>query len=245
VARDQQLLDTTRDYLHFITKFFEPINLSARHIYHSALELSPQTSIVQENYHCHPSQGLKPRVVCGLPSSWDQPVIIRGDHKSYTWSPCGQFFSVLGTTSIDVWDSLTLEKCSSLQLTEPNKGILDHSPNVLAYSPDGHSLATYDYSSKAINIWDTQTGGVIEKIGGRAINCSPSSVVWSLDGTIICTVYPGVSNIWDVYTHYIALGGSVSIHKLPSISKPFLLSRFSPKHSFYSKFEAPKHSFKS
>ena len=37
VAKDSQLLDTAQDFFHFVTKFFEPINVSATHIYHSAL----------------------------------------------------------------------------------------------------------------------------------------------------------------------------------------------------------------
>ena len=46
VAKDSQLRDTAQDYLHFVAKFFEPINASATHIYHSALELCPASSIV-------------------------------------------------------------------------------------------------------------------------------------------------------------------------------------------------------
>jgi hypothetical protein len=34
-----------------VTKFFEPINVSATHIYHSALELSPLSSIVRRLYY--------------------------------------------------------------------------------------------------------------------------------------------------------------------------------------------------
>jgi len=45
-AQDNQLLDTARDYFQFTTTFFEVINISATHIYHSALELSPLSSII-------------------------------------------------------------------------------------------------------------------------------------------------------------------------------------------------------
>jgi len=46
VANDPQLLNTARDYFQFATNFFEVINVSAPHIYHSALELSPLSSVV-------------------------------------------------------------------------------------------------------------------------------------------------------------------------------------------------------
>ncbi|KAF9649802.1 hypothetical protein BDM02DRAFT_3094169, partial [Thelephora ganbajun] len=44
------LLDTARDYSQFVRTFFEPISVSATHIYHSALELSPFSSIVRKRY---------------------------------------------------------------------------------------------------------------------------------------------------------------------------------------------------
>jgi len=226
VARDQELLDTTRDYLYFITKFFEPINLSAPHIYHSALELSPLSSIVQENYH--PSQDLKPRVIYGLPSSWDHPVTIHGDHGSYTWSPCGQFIAVLGITSVDIWDSLTLEKHSSLQLTGPGGDLADYPQNLLAYSPDGHSLAGYDCFSSKITIWDVQTGGGVGDVVDGAASHPPHSLVWSSDGTMIGVVYQVAHETWDVHTHHIASGESVPICKIPSVSAPFLWSHNGP-----------------
>ncbi|KAF9649447.1 hypothetical protein BDM02DRAFT_3268766 [Thelephora ganbajun] len=46
VSRNEELLDTVGDYSHFVRMFFEPISVSATHIYHSALELSPLLSIV-------------------------------------------------------------------------------------------------------------------------------------------------------------------------------------------------------
>ena len=49
--KDEQLLATARDCFHFVTRFFEVIKLSAPHIYHSALELSPKSSIIQKHYH--------------------------------------------------------------------------------------------------------------------------------------------------------------------------------------------------
>jgi len=225
MVRDHQLLTIFRDYFHFVTKFFEVINLSAPHIYHSALELSPQSSIVQKNYHDHPFQGSQPRVVYGVSNSWDQPTIIGGDYGPCTWSPCGQFFSVMVPYSIEIRDPITLEKHSSLHLTEPNPNawnpILEHNPpDLLAYSPDGYSLA--GYFGSVITIWDIQTGGVAEVIECGTANFLPSSLVWSSDGVTIGAVCWVEEETWVVCTYDVASGVNTCTSTLPSTSKPYL-----------------------
>jgi len=64
------LLNTATDCLHFVTKFFEVISQSAPHIYHSALLLAPQSSIVRKLYSQEINSIVR-RVVTGVPSSWD------------------------------------------------------------------------------------------------------------------------------------------------------------------------------
>src|SRR5882757_1608224 len=97
VAQEHQLLETARDYYQFVTNFFEVINVSATHIYHSALELSPLSSTVRKLYYYqrpHPS----PRVVIGVPDSWDPSTAASPRHShclSPTWSPCGQLIATV------------------------------------------------------------------------------------------------------------------------------------------------------
>ena len=106
VARDEQLLNIAKDYFHFVTKFFEVINISSPHIYHSALEISPESSIIRELYH-NQYPNTTPWVVCGVPHSWSQPPTIRDHYQSYTWLPCGNFFSMQTPASVDIQDALT------------------------------------------------------------------------------------------------------------------------------------------
>src|ERR1700679_660655 len=97
-SKDDRLLNTARDCFHFVTKFFEPINASATHIYHSALELCPTSSIVRELYYNRAGRITRlPRVVVGPPDSWDSTISIsgKGDYGSCTWSPCGRFVAAL------------------------------------------------------------------------------------------------------------------------------------------------------
>ena len=76
MVADKQLLDMARGYFHFFIRFFEVIKISAPHIYHSALEPSPTSSMIWEHYHCQPFWGSRPRVVYGLHISCDRPAAI-------------------------------------------------------------------------------------------------------------------------------------------------------------------------
>src|ERR1700743_2703860 len=118
VAKDGQLLDTAQDCFQFVTKFFEPINVSATHIYHSALELCPSTSIVRRLYYdqCHGITRF-PRVVIGIPDSWDPAVSLPGkDHyPTCVWSPCGRFIAAQTKERIEIRNHLTFELLAVLQ----------------------------------------------------------------------------------------------------------------------------------
>ena len=138
----KSLLDTAADYLHFITEFFEVINQSAPHIYHSALVLAPQSSIVQRLYGwqaCSPVE----RVVTGIPVSWESCTtsVEISDNLEYRyaiWSPCGQLVAVALEEGIGIHDSNTLERKSFFK--NP-RHLSPHCTHHLAFSPDGHLLA--------------------------------------------------------------------------------------------------------
>ena len=215
-----------KDYFQFVTKSFEVIKVSAPHIYHSALELSPKSSIIQKHYHCQPFQVPKPRVVYGLPNSWNQPTVIKYYYGSCAWSPCGQFFSAQTPYSVEVWDAITIEKCSDLKIANSHPSTLPGmyycSPDVLAYSPDGHSLA--GCFGSVITIWDIQTGGVVEEIEHGVKKVLPKLLAWLLDGTIICATYPVEEKLWTVVTYYVASGKVAHMATFQSLVEPHLWS---------------------
>ena len=191
VGKDKKLLATARDCFYFVTKFFEPINISAAHIYHSALELSPLSSIVRSSYH-HLQHSPLPRVIAGISNSWDPRVTISGsqEYTESAWSPCGQFIAALSKVAVEIRDPLSLELLSTL--TKSDAHLI---PNGLAYSPDGHSLACL--SSTALVIWDIQTGGVAKEIRHGGVG-NGSSLVWSLDGRMIGTVEGLIVCIYNI-----------------------------------------------
>jgi len=131
------LLDLVTDCLRFVTEFFEVISQSAPHIYHSALQLVPQSSTVQNLY----SQYIGPpmaRVVTGTPSSWDSCTASAGDidGRSTVWSPCGNSIAVGSIGMVTICNSTTLERLSILK--PPDHHVVIQS---LAFSPDGRFLA--------------------------------------------------------------------------------------------------------
>ena len=95
LTQESLTLDLTNDCFQFVTGFFDVISLSAPHIYHSALFLSPKTSIVQKLY------GLQvnplARVVYEAPTSWDQSFATKYFHSGINtaaWSPCGKLIAI-------------------------------------------------------------------------------------------------------------------------------------------------------
>ena len=159
-----------------MTKFFEPINVSATHIYHSALELSPPSSLVRKLYY-HQRLAPFPRVETGIPDSRDLSVSISsydGHDLGVTWSPCGQFVATC-TGVVQIWNALTLELVSTLQTDRSCVGI---SPS---YLPDGRSLACVTHTG--IVIWDIQTGGVVKESQFNTGGCC--LLAWSSDGQVV------------------------------------------------------------
>ncbi|KAF9642494.1 hypothetical protein BDM02DRAFT_2077964, partial [Thelephora ganbajun] len=93
--------ELANDCFRFVIGFFEVIDESAAHIYHSALPVSPQMSMVRKLYgrHANPMA----RIVYGLPDSWD-PAIVSMEYScgAAAWSLCGRFIAISdGTFSND------------------------------------------------------------------------------------------------------------------------------------------------
>jgi len=206
VARGEELLEIARDCFRFVTTFFEPIDISATHIYLSALELSPLSSIVRRSYY-HRRHAPFPRVVAGTMISWYDNINIRGAgnrlhfHPS-TWSPCGQFVATGYQRAVEIRDPLTTELLSTLLSPNPAR--------TLAYSPDGRTLAAL--SSTSLIIWDIQTDGVAKEVDGT----NGTSLVWSLDGRAIITISGAV------WVYNVDLGTKKSLGTLQSRESPYL-----------------------
>ena len=204
-----------------MTKFFEPISLSATHIYHSILELCPISSTVRRLYYRQRRPFTpRPRVVIGAPDSWDQSVSISNKDYEYgfcIWSPCGRFVAVQTAESVEIRDQLTFELLTTLQLTET----MQRFKGPLAYSPDGRSIVCG--SDTSVGIWDIQTGGVINEI---RCGLESISVVWSLDGRTVGFI----DSNKRVRTHDLASGRTITPGEFSSTSDPYFWAH---KKSFW------------
>jgi len=134
------LVDTLTDCLRFVTEFFEVICQSGPHLYHSALLLAPRSSVVRKLYGQMVRSPVS-KVVSGIPTSWDSCTASSGAAygvRRAIWSPCGQFIAVSLGFAIEVRDSKTLEKLSTLN---PPHRLTRSIPRSLAFSSDGRLLA--------------------------------------------------------------------------------------------------------
>ena len=166
--------------------FFEVISLSAPHIYHSALPLSPQTSIIREMYkqYTHPL----PRVVRGLPSSWDPTAVIsHSDISPYNavWSPCNRVIAIVDDRAVVILDAATLSRLDTFEIPSARYYYEYWQPS---FSPDGHCLTLLGVGE--LISWDLQTGGPLGAIPsgfkrGADPNLGPFSSTYSEDGKAI------------------------------------------------------------
>ena len=170
--------------------FFEVISLSAPHIYHSALPLSPQTSIIREMYkqYTHPL----PRVVRGLPSSWDPTAVIsHSDISPYNavWSPCNRVIAIVDDRAVVILDAATLSRLDTFEIPSARYYYEYWQPS---FSPDGHCLTLLGVGE--LISWDLQTGGPLGAIPsgfkrGADPNLGPFSSTYSEDGKAIAVAY--------------------------------------------------------
>jgi hypothetical protein len=132
------LLDTATDCLRFVTGFFEVISQSAPHIYHSALQLVPRSSIIWKLY-CQQIGSPMARVVTGIPTSWDSCTAsagVKAEDYHAVWSPCGKSIAMGSVGGVEIRDSNTLERLSTVRLHGKRDTIKS-----LAFSPNGCLLA--------------------------------------------------------------------------------------------------------
>ena len=159
--------------------------MSAPHIYHSALFLSPSTSIMRGLYGRHASP--LARIVRGLSLSWEPavataylgpPMIGPGWPPRVVWSPCSKLIAASTMKSIEVLDAVTLSRLATFKH--------DAYPNDdFSFSPDSRSLTLFA-SSKLIS-WDIQTGGRLCEVLPKPDEQFPgvTSFTYSKDGKMV------------------------------------------------------------
>ena len=108
-------LDVTVDCLRFTLRFFRPIQMSARHIYHTALPLSPETSILrlsffESNPSCEEDMTTLQVSLSNLSTSWGGILgTIRADPGRFTHAAVvgTSIAAVCENNTINVYDAVT------------------------------------------------------------------------------------------------------------------------------------------
>jgi WD40 repeat protein len=207
-------LDLVNDCFRFVTGFFDVISTSAPHIYHSALLLSPQTSIVRGLYESR-ARPLA-RVVQGVPASWDLSIVKTSFPDpicAAAWSPCGRFIAIARPSSseIAIMDAVTLEQLYTMRSTSRV-----HSSKNLTFSPDGRLLTCHwctSYSANYFVNWDLQTGGLISDISIPRDFWSYHSMSYSGCGTMFGVLFKG-SDAPTILTYNVLSGTRMSSHSV-------------------------------
>ena len=208
------ILDLVNDCFRFVTGFFDLISTSALHIYHSALPLSPQTSIVRVLYEPHARPLAK--VIQGVPASWDSSIVdttFPNTICAAAWSPCNRLVAIAQPSSseIAILDAVTLDRLYTMCTTGQV-----HSWKNLVFSPDSRLLTCHwctAYSANYLVTWDLQTGGLISDISIPRDLWSYHSMSYSGCGTIIGVLFKG-SGIPTIITCNILSGMHISSHSV-------------------------------
>ena len=221
------MFDLTNDCFRFVTGYFEVISASSPHIYHSALVIAPQNSMVRELYESHARPLI--RVVCGVPMSWNTSTAAATRSSSIrfaVWSSCNMFIAITwkDARTVDVLDSATLQRLQTLECPQD----VPTEFAALVFSPDSHTL-TYssvepgDLRDRRLFVisWDLQTGGASSVIrwqkAAGGYSCAPS-ITYSANGEMVGVAcyhsnYPdkGV----DIFVYDVASGVLVHVRVTP------------------------------
>ncbi|KAF9644979.1 hypothetical protein BDM02DRAFT_3131408 [Thelephora ganbajun] len=171
-------LELANDCFHFVTGFFEVIDESAPHIYHSALPVSPQASMVRKLYERYANP--MARIVYGLPVSWDlASVTMEYPCSAVAWSPCGRFIAISDSGSrTEIRDAATLKQLAILEFPGGRT-------EKLVFSQDARLLMSSRVCPTEFISWDLQTGVLISAISPEQWGGDPEcSITYSACGTM-------------------------------------------------------------
>jgi len=165
----------TNDSQRILLEYFDIIHNSPSQLYHSALPLSPSSSLLHKFYSAEFSRGVK--VVKRLPEEWG--VCSRTVLSKYSPLAISYWNNTIavGSTHRDI---IILDAITGSQIAVLSGH--GNQVNSVAFSPDG-TLLVSGGNDRTVQLWDVQTGGVIKKFHGH--NSRVCSVSISADHTMI------------------------------------------------------------
>jgi WD40 repeat protein len=172
---DADLLAIVKDCERFVLRFFDVIELSASHIYESALPLSPSSSLVRELYRDQVSVDVMFIVIDDV---WDACIrTIRAESyvNRVAFSHKDDLIAVGEWHVLEIFEAATGQCRATLTTNDDVR--------TLAFSPDDNILVTSS-RSKA-DVWDLQTGGLVGSL--KRDTDDIESIIFSPCGNMFAT----------------------------------------------------------
>jgi len=192
--------------------FFHPIEQSAPHIYHSALPLSPTSSVLRSK-----TAMFRPKITreetpitefYGRPGNWGSVIrTIKGDLGGFTCtSTIGyRIAAACRDGTVGIYDSVTGVLRLSLNPADAVEAMRGF--------PDGSILSCMHRDNPSITLWDIQTGGLIHTF---TLEWEPKDIAVSSKGRYLaCGLSDGSVRFWEVASK---LKGSAFRSGLPIIN---------------------------
>jgi WD40 repeat protein len=176
-----------------VLRFFDAIELSASHIYESALPLSPSSSVVRARYLNQESANVNFSVI---DDAWDSCI---RTIRSQTMVSCAVFshkddlVAVGGRNIVEIFEAATGQRRATL--------ITSYSAKSLAFSPNDTILASgqLNFTDSMVEVWDLQTGGHMGTLKGHTKGIN--SIEFSPCGNMIATCSDDRTiRVWNTFS---------------------------------------------
>jgi WD40 repeat protein len=189
-AYDANLIAIVKDNERFVLRFFDVIELSAAHIYESALPSSPSSSLIRAQYLDQVPNDVKFTV---MGETWDACVrTIRSQSKVYgaAFSDKDDLVVVGGDNVVEIFEAATGQRRATLMT---NSRVWS-----LAFSHDDNILASGCQDGR-VDIWDLQTGGHVGTLKGHTDGID--SIEFSQYGDMVATCSDDHTiRIWNTFS---------------------------------------------
>jgi WD40 repeat protein len=170
------------DCYRFVLGFFDVIEESAMHIYHSALPWSPTSSLIRKLYQKHITTEVK--LVNAIDAHWNsyiRTIPVRNSINQIVFSHGGSALAVVSRNHVEIFETAT-----GLATFELDERVIS-----VAFTPDNDMLVG-GFSDGSVRIWDVQTKhgvqsfvGHVKKVLSVAFSpCGTMIVSGSLDKTV-------------------------------------------------------------
>jgi WD40 repeat protein len=182
------LPDLVDDCERFLLWFFDPIEASALHIYHSALPWSPTSSLTRGVYQNELTPEVK--LMNAVDATWDtrtRTIPVHDDVDRVVFSQTGTLIAALGNNRIRIFNVTTGASIATFDEQQPVETV--------AFSHDDTFLVSA-LSDGTVRVLEVQTGNLVHTFRGHPD--AVTSVAFSPSGAMIASgSRDSTIRVWD------------------------------------------------